>query len=113
MYELENHMESGAVISGDVGNVTVWISRFLPFVDQKFVISGWLATMGSGLPGAIAAQLAYPEKQVIGIAGDGGFSMVMHDFVTAVKYNLPIKIIVLNNSKIGLIKYEQAQMGHA
>ncbi|MGP4068272.1 pyruvate oxidase [Halobacillus sp. B29] len=112
MYELENHMESGAVISGDVGNVTVWISRFLPFVDQKFVISGWLATMGSGLPGAIAAQVAYPEKQVIGIVGDGGFSMVMHDFVTAVKYNLPVKIIVLNNSKIGLIKYEQAQMGH-
>ncbi|MGP4075057.1 pyruvate oxidase [Halobacillus sp. K22] len=113
MYELEKHMESGAVISGDVGNVTVWISRFLSFVDQKFVISGWLATMGSGLPGAIAAQIAYPEKQVIGIVGDGGFSMGMHDFVTAVKYNLPIKIIVLNNSKIGLIKYEQAQMGHA
>ncbi|ARI77642.1 pyruvate oxidase [Halobacillus mangrovi] len=112
MYELEKHMQPGAVISGDVGNVTVWLTRFLPLVDQKFIISGWLATMGSGLPGAIAAQQAYPDKQVIGVAGDGGFTMVMHDFVTAVKYDLPIKMIILNNSKIGMIKYEQEQMGH-
>ncbi|MCA0969447.1 pyruvate oxidase [Halobacillus litoralis] len=112
MYQLEKVMKPGAVISGDVGNSTVWVSRFLPLVDQKFMLSGWLATMGSALPGAIAAQLAYPDKQVIGIAGDGGFSMVMHDFVTAVKYDLPIKMVVLNNSKIGMIKYEQEQMGH-
>ncbi|WP_406946129.1 pyruvate oxidase [Halobacillus sp. SY10] len=112
MYELEKHMEPGAIISGDVGNVTVWLSRFLHLVNQKFVLSGWLATMGSGLPGAIAAKKAYPDKQVIGVSGDGGFSMVMHDFVTAVKYDLPIKMIVLNNSKIGMIKYEQEQMGH-
>ncbi|MBX0356610.1 pyruvate oxidase [Halobacillus sp. Nhm2S1] len=112
MYELEKHMEPGAIISGDVGNVTVWLSRFLHLVNQKFVLSGWLATMGSGLPGAIAAKKAYPNKQVIGVSGDGGFSMVMHDFVTAVKYELPIKMIVLNNSKIGMIKYEQEQMGH-
>lgn len=112
MYELEKHMEPGAIVSGDVGNVTVWLTRFLHLVNQKFVLSGWLATMGSGLPGAIAAQKAYPDKQVIGVSGDGGFSMVMHDFVTAVKYDLPIKMIVLNNSKIGMIKYEQEQMGH-
>ncbi|CDQ19909.1 pyruvate oxidase [Halobacillus karajensis] len=112
MYELEKHVQPGAIISGDVGNVTVWLTRFLHLVNQKFILSGWLATMGSGLPGAIAAKKAHPEKQVIGVAGDGGFSMVMHDFVTAVKYNLPIKMIVLNNSKIGMIKYEQEQMGH-
>lgn len=112
MYELEKHMQPGAIISGDVGNVTVWLARFLHLVNQKFIISGWLATMGSGLPGAIAAKQANPDKQVIGVSGDGGFSMVMHDFVTAVKYDLPIKMIVLNNSKIGMIKYEQEQMGH-
>ncbi|ELK44979.1 pyruvate oxidase [Bacillus sp. SB49] len=112
MYELEKHMESGAIISGDVGNVTVWLSRFLHLVNQKFLMSGWLATMGSGLPGALAAKQAFPDKQVIGVSGDGGFSMVMHDFVTAVKYDLPIKMIILNNSKIGMIKYEQEQMGH-
>ncbi|MCA1023437.1 pyruvate oxidase [Halobacillus litoralis] len=112
MYELEKHLKPGAVVSGDVGNVTVWLTRFLHLVNQKFLISGWLGTMGSGLPGAIAAQKAYPEKQVVGVSGDGGFSMVMHDFVTAVKYDLPIKMVVLNNSKIGMIKYEQEQMGH-
>ncbi|MFQ3545914.1 pyruvate oxidase [Halobacillus rhizosphaerae] len=112
MYQLEQMLEPNAIVSADVGNVTVWVTRFLPFVDQRLVISGSLATMGSGLPGAIAAQFAYPDKQVIGICGDGGFSMVMHDFVTAVKYNLPIKMIVLNNSKIGMIKFEQEQMGH-
>lgn len=112
MYQLEKLMKPGAIISGDVGNSTVWVSRFLPLIDQKYIVSGWLATMGSALPGALAGQLAYPDKQVIGIAGDGGFSMVMHDFVTAVKNDLPIKMIVLNNSKIGMIKYEQEQMGH-
>ncbi|WP_099157932.1 pyruvate oxidase [Virgibacillus ndiopensis] len=112
MYQLEQVIENDAIISCDVGNVTVWTTRFFPFKNQKFLISGRLATMGSGLPGAIASQIAFPEKQVIGICGDGGFTMVMHDFVTAVKYNLPIKIVILNNSKIGMIKYEQEEMGH-
>jgi len=112
MYALEQVTKNDAIISGDVGNVTVWTTRYFPFTNQKFVISGRLATMGSGLPGAIAAQIAYPDKQVIGICGDGGFTMVMHDFMTAVKYNLPIKIVILNNSKIGMIKYEQEEMGH-
>lgn len=112
MRELEQVVEDDAVISCDVGNVTVWTVRYLPFTKQEFTISGRLATMGSGLPGAIAAQVAYPSKQVVGICGDGGFTMVMHDFVTAVKYNLPIKIVILNNSKIGMIKYEQQEMGH-
>ncbi|MFC7061364.1 pyruvate oxidase [Halobacillus seohaensis] len=112
MYQLEDVIKPNAVVSADVGNVTVWVSRFLPFIDQRFLISGWLATMGSGLPGAIAAQMAYPDRQVIGISGDGGFSMVMQDFATAVHYQLPIKMVVLNNSKIAMIKYEQEQMGH-
>ncbi|MFD1018001.1 pyruvate oxidase [Thalassobacillus hwangdonensis] len=112
MCQLEKAMDDDAIISCDVGNVTVWMTRFLHLVRQKMIISGWLATMGSGLPGAIASQIAYPDRQVIGICGDGGFSMVMQDFVTAVKYQLPINMIVLNNSKIGMIKYEQEQMGH-
>lgn len=112
MYALEKVMASDAIVSCDVGNVTVWVARFLPFVHQKMIISGWLATMGSGLPGAIAAQKAYPERQVITVCGDGGFAMVMQDFVTAVKYDLPIKVIILNNSKIGMIQFEQEAMGH-
>lgn len=112
MYALEKHVDKDAVISCDVGNVTVWTTRFFPFTNQQFTLSGGLATMGCGLPGAIAAQVAYPDKQVLAICGDGGFTMVMHDFITAVKYELPIKFIVLNNSVIGMIKYEQQAMGH-
>lgn len=112
MYALENAVDKNAVISCDVGNVTVWTTRFFPFTNQRFVISGGLASMGSGLPGAIAAQVAYPDKQAVAICGDGGFTMVMHDFITAVKYNFPVKVVVLNNSKIAMIKYEQQEMGN-
>ncbi len=68
--------------------------------------------MGCGLPAAIAGKLAHPEKQSVAVCGDGGFTMVMQDFVTAVKYKLPIVVVVLNNSEIGMIKYEQAIQGH-
>ena len=113
MYALENNMDKDAVISCDVGNVTVWTTRYLPLTQQDFIVSGRLATMGCGLPGAIASKLAYPDKQAIAICGDGGFSMNMQDFVTAVKYDLPVKVIVLNNSQLGLIKFEQATIGAA
>ncbi|GAA0608735.1 pyruvate oxidase [Virgibacillus siamensis] len=112
MYALEQEVENDAIISCDVGNVTVWTTRFFPFTNQQFIISGRLASMGIGLPGAIAGKVANPDKQVVAICGDGGFSMVMHDFVTAVKYDLPIKVVVLNNSRLAMIKYEQQEMGN-
>ncbi|MGY0693844.1 pyruvate oxidase [Virgibacillus sp. FSP13] len=109
---LEKNVHNDAVVSCDVGNVTVWTARFFNFTRQHFLLSGGLATIGIGLPGAIASQLAYPDKQVVAICGDGGFAQVMQDFVTAVKYDLPIKIIILNNSMIGMIKYEQEASGN-
>jgi thiamine pyrophosphate-dependent acetolactate synthase large subunit-like protein len=75
--------------------------------DQKMVMSGYLASMGAGLPGALAAQITYADKQVVCITGDGGFAMVMGDFLTAVKYNLPIKVMLLNNKQLGMIAQEQ------
>jgi pyruvate dehydrogenase (quinone) len=66
-----------------------------------------LATMANGLPYTIAAQVAYPERQCVGFVGDGGFSMLMAEFATAVKYQLPIKIIVVKNNTLGQIKWEQ------
>jgi pyruvate oxidase len=101
-----------AVLSCDVGNVTVWMARHFRCTNQEFMISSWLATLGCGLPGAIAAQLAYPDRQVFAICGDGGFAMTMADFVTAVKYKLPIITVVLNNEKIAMIKFEQEVMGN-
>ena len=71
------------------------------------IMSGYLATMGFGFPGAMAAQIVYPKKQVICITGDGGFTMVMGDFLTAIKYNLPIKVFLFNNKQLGMIMQEQ------
>lgn len=110
---LQEVLADDAVISCDVGNVTVWMARNFLIRNQKFIISSWLATLGCGLPGAIAGKLAFPDKQVVAVVGDGGFAMTMADFVTAVKYNLPIVVIVLNNSKIAMIKFEQEVMGNA
>lgn len=99
IHKLQEYTENDAILSVDVGNVTTWMARFFRMQNQQFVISSWLATMGCGLPGAIAAKLTHPDKQVIAICGDGGFSMGMQDFLTSVKYNLPITVIVLNNEK--------------
>ncbi|WP_338324904.1 pyruvate oxidase [Metabacillus mangrovi] len=112
MKEIQQVLTEDAILSVDVGNITVWSARYLDLHRQKMVISSWLATMGCGLPGAIAAKIAEPDKQVWALCGDGGFTMVMHDFVTAVKYKLPIVVVVFNNQKLGMIHYEQQEMGH-
>jgi len=109
---LQEVAEEDAVLSVDVGNVTVWMARHFHMTHQKMIISSWLATLGCGLPGALAGQIAYPDKQVFAICGDGGFGMTMNDFVTAVKYQLPIVVVVLNNHKIAMIKFEQEVMGN-
>ena len=96
-----------AVISLDVGENQWWFGRNFRMKNQRFCMSGYLATMGFGFPGAIAAKIAYPDKPVFCITGDGGFSMAMADFVTAVKYKLPIVVIVLNNHELGMIRVEQ------
>jgi pyruvate dehydrogenase (quinone)/pyruvate oxidase len=72
-----------------------------------FSLSGTLATMANGLPYTIAAQIAHPDRQCVAFVGDGGFSMLMADFATAVKYQLPIKVIVIKNNTLGQIKWEQ------
>jgi len=97
-----------AVICCDTGAVTVWGARnFRLKGTQRFTLSGGLASMAFALPAAIGAQLLYPEKQVIALCGDGGFAMLMCDFATAVKYKLNIKVVVFNNSKLGLIQMEE------
>ncbi len=67
--------------------------------------------MAFALPAAIGAQLSFPDRQVIALCGDGGFAMLMSDFATAVKYELPIKVFVFNNSKLGMIQMEQETFG--
>lgn len=112
IHQLQKVVDDHAVLSVDVGNITVWMARHFRMTEQDFVISSSLASMGCGLPGALAAKVAYPDRQVVSVCGDGGFTMVMHDFLTAVKYNLSILFVISNNEKIGMIKYEQQEMGN-
>ncbi|GIM48142.1 pyruvate oxidase [Collibacillus ludicampi] len=112
IHALQKVAKDDAILSVDVGNVTVWMARHFRMRNQQFVISSWLATLGCGLPGAIAGKIAFPDKQVFAVCGDGGFGMTMNDFVTAVKYRLPIVVVVLNNHKIAMIKFEQEVMGN-
>jgi pyruvate dehydrogenase (quinone)/pyruvate oxidase len=107
-WELGKRLASDAIVSSDSGTIATWFARQIPAKrGQKFSLSGNLATMANGLPYTIAAQIAYPERQCVGFVGDGGFSMLMAEFSTAVKYHLPIKIIVVKNNTLGQIKWEQ------
>ncbi|WP_137596753.1 pyruvate oxidase [Paucilactobacillus kaifaensis] len=97
-----------AIFALDVGNVTIDGVRLLRMKPtQKITTSGWYATMGYALPTAIGAQVSYPNRQVFSISGDGGYTMVMHDILTQVKYQQPIINVVLTNKSLGFIEAEQ------
>jgi pyruvate oxidase len=110
---LNDKLAADAVISLDVGENCWWFGRnFQMKQTQKMVMSGYLASMGFGLPGAMAAALAYPDRQIVCLAGDGGFSMLMADFLTALKYDMPIKVFIMNNGRLGMIMQEQSVEGY-
>ncbi len=107
-WELGKLLRSDAIVSCDSGTIATWWARQIPAKrGQMHTLSGNLATMASGLPYTIAAQVAYPNRQCVAFVGDGGFSMLMADFVTAVKYKLPIKVVIIKNNTLGQIKWEQ------
>src|SRR5947209_6815793 len=105
---LNDLLAEDAIISTDSGTITTWVARYIQMKrGQLFSCSGNLATMAPGLPYAIAAQIAYPGRQSVAFVGDGGFTMLMGEFVTAVKYGLPIKVVIIKNNVLGMIKWEQ------
>ena len=107
-YELDKLLADDAIVSADCGTNTTWAARYIRLRrGQLFSCSGTLATMACGFPYAIAAQLAYPDRQCVALVGDGGFTMLMGELATVAKYNLPVKIIVLKNNTLGQIKWEQ------
>jgi pyruvate dehydrogenase (quinone) len=106
--EIGKRLNDDAIVIADTGTITAWSARHVRMRQgQQFSASGYLATMANGLPYAIGAQLAFPKRQVVVLAGDGGLSMLMSDLVTAVKYELPIKVFVFHNNELGQIKWEQ------
>lgn len=106
--------EDNAIFTVDAGTVSVWANNWLRLNGkQRLIGSTELGTLGFGMPAAIGCQIALPERQVIALCGDGGFQMTMGDFSTAVKYNLPIKVIIYNNFAYHFIELEQMKEGVA
>ncbi len=105
---LNELLHDDAIVSTDSGTITTWVARHLEMKrGQMFSCSGNLATMAPGLPYTIAAQIAYPGRQCVAFVGDGGFTMLMGEFATAVKYRLPIRVVIIKNNVLGMIKWEQ------
>jgi pyruvate dehydrogenase (quinone)/pyruvate oxidase len=105
---LDELLADDAILSTDSGTITTWVARGVRMrPGQMFSCSGNLATMAPGLPYTIAAQVAFPGRQCVAFVGDGGFTMLMGEFVTAVKHGLPIKVVVMKNNTLGQIKWEQ------
>jgi pyruvate dehydrogenase (quinone) len=101
-------LADNAIVTCDSGTITTWAARHIQMRrGMKFSLSGTLATMAPGLPYANAAQIAFPDRQVVAFVGDGGFTMLGCEFITAVKHKLPIKVVVIKNNVLGQIKWEQ------
>ncbi len=107
-HHLSELLDDNAIVATDSGTVTTWVARHVDIRrGQQFSCSGNLATMACGLPYAIAAQVAYPDRQCVAFVGDGAFTMLMGEFATAAKYELPITVVVVKNNTFGMIKWEQ------
>jgi pyruvate dehydrogenase (quinone) len=106
--ELGRRLRDDAIVACDSGTITTWWARHIPARrGQLHMLSGNLASMANSVPYAIAAQMAHPDRQVVAFVGDGGFSMLMAEFATCVKYRLPVKIVIVKNDTLGQIKWEQ------
>jgi pyruvate dehydrogenase (quinone) len=106
--ELGRRLRDDAIVACDSGTITTWWARHIPARrGQMHSVSGNLASMACAVPYAMAAQLAYPDRQVVAFVGDGGFSMLMAELATCVKYELPVKIVIIRNDVLGQIKWEQ------
>ena len=105
LYELTN---GEAIITTEVGQNQMWAAQYYHFERPNcFITSGGLGCMGFGLPAAIGAQVACPDKLVVDIAGDGSIQMNIQEMATAVQYNLPVKVVILNNQYLGMVRQWQ------
>jgi acetolactate synthase I/II/III large subunit len=97
-----------AIVTTEVGQNQMWAAQFYHFDrPRQFLTSGGLGTMGFGLPAAIGAQVAFPDELVVDIAGDGSIQMNIQEMATAVQYKLPVKVVILNNRCLGMVRQWQ------
>ena len=105
---LANCAAEDAIITVDVGQHQMWAAQFYKFSHPRtFLSSSGLGAMGYGFPAAVGAQMAFPNRQVISIVGDGGFQMTLNDLATIVQYRVPVKIAIINNRSLGMVRQWQ------
>lgn len=111
---VNTHASNDAVFTIETGTSAIWAAHHISFHSNRRAIGSFNhGSMAVGLPSAIGAQFANPTKEVWVLSGDGAFNMAMQDFITAVKYKLPIKVLIFNNSQLGFVKLEMEQVGLA
>jgi pyruvate dehydrogenase (quinone) len=109
---ISDHAAEDAIFTCDVGLPTVWAARYLAMNGKRRLLgSFWHGSMANAMAQAIGAQSAFPQRQVVSLSGDGGFTMLMGDFLSLVQLELPIKIVVFNNGTLGFIELEQKSTG--
>jgi pyruvate dehydrogenase (quinone) len=109
---INDHAAADAIFTCDVGLPTVWAARYLAMNGKRRLIgSFWHGSMANAMPHAIGAQAVFPHRQVISLSGDGGFTMLMGDFLSLVQLGLPVKVVVFNNGALGFIELEQKSSG--
>ncbi|UJH70126.1 thiamine pyrophosphate-dependent enzyme [Ornithinimicrobium sp. INDO-MA30-4] len=109
---VERHADSNAIFTTDTGMSTVWLSRFVRMSSDRRLLGSYnLGSMANAMPMALGAQALDRDRQVIAFCGDGGLSMLMGDLITAVSEELPVKIFVFNNGRLGMVKLEMEQVG--
>src|SRR5204863_8503710 len=109
---LSDQAAADAIFTCDVGLPTVWAARYLAMNGKRRLVgSFWHGSMANAMPQAIGAQATFPRRQVISLSGDGGFTMLMGDFLTLAQHELPVKVVVFNNSALGSIELEQKSVG--
>jgi pyruvate dehydrogenase (quinone) len=109
---INTHAASNAIFTSDTGMSTVWLSRFLELTGTRRLVGSYnLGSMANAMPQALGAQALDKQRQVIAFCGDGGLTMLLGDVITAVAYELPVKLVVFDNGRLGMVKLEQEQGG--
>ena len=108
LFEINKLTKGEVIVATDVGQHQMWSAQFIKFNNPYSILtSGGAGTMGFGLPAAIGAQVANPDKKVLAIVGDGGFQMTFQELMMLKEYNLPVKIFIINNSYLGMVRQWQ------
>ena len=109
---VDRHGAHDAIFTTDTGMSTVWLSRFVPMRGSRRLLGSYnLGSMANAMPQALGAQALDRHREVIAFCGDGGLTMLLGDLLTAVSHDLPVKLIVFNNGRLGMVKLEQEQGG--